>query len=96
MFFPSAIFPLLNARDGMSAIKFFPPAILIGVRDDDFLYCCRSARNRSSLAAGIDVEVLPLYVHETDDVLSQKLSIYLNFISSTTYSSTNHPMNYYH
>ena len=83
--------PSLNDRDGMSAITLYFPAILVGVRYDAFLSCCRSANNRSIIAASIDAEVLPMYVYATVDVLSQKLPTCLNFISSATYSSTSHP-----
>ena len=47
--------------------------MLIGVREDAFHSNCWSARNIISLAAGKKVEVLPLYVHSTADMLSQKL-----------------------
>ena len=56
-------FPSLNVRDGMSAIALPFIAMVIGVRDDDFISRCCSAINLSSLAAGIDVEVLPMYVY---------------------------------
>ena len=81
----------MNARGGISAIALSFPAVIIGFRGDAFLSCCYSARNISSLASGIYVEVLPLYAHDTADVLSQKLPICLNFRSSTTYSITSHP-----
>ena len=69
-------------------------AMIVWVRDDAFLSCCCSARDRNSLAYGSDVKVLPLYVHTTDDVLSQKLPMCLNAKSSTTYYSTIHPRIY--
>ena len=74
----------------MTAIALSFPAMLIGVRDDYFshFWC---VRNRSRLAAGIDVEMLPLYLHATADALSQKIPICLIFIPYTTYYSTIHP-----
>ena len=81
----------MNARDDMSSIVLYFLARFIGVIDDDFSFYFWSARNQSSLAAGIDVEVLPLYIIATGDVLSHKLPMCLNFISSTTYSRTIHP-----
>ena len=91
-FFASEKFPSLNARDSMYDIALYFLAMLIGVRDDASLSRCWSARNRSILAARIYVEVLPIYVHATDDVFSQKLSMCLNFISSTTYSGASYPI----
>ena len=91
IFFASTKFTYLNARDRMSAIAISFPAILVGVRDNAFLSRCQSASNRSILASGIDVGVIPLYFHATSDLLSQKLPMCLNFRSSTTYSSTSHP-----
>ena len=70
IFCASANFPSLNARYGMSNIALYFPAILVRVGGDAFLSRCRSAIKRSSLAAGIDVEVLPLYFHSTADVFS--------------------------
>ena len=64
-----AKFTSLNACDGMSATTFYFPTMLFGVRDDSFLSCFWSERNQVSLATGIDVEVLLLYFHTTDDVL---------------------------
>ena len=66
--------------------------MIIGVRWYAFLSICWSASNQSSLTARIDVEVLPIYIHYTADLLSQKLPICLNFIISTPYSSTSHPI----
>ena len=63
----------MNECDSMSAIALSFLAMLIGVWDDDFISLCRGARNRSSLDDGIDVEVLPIYVHYSADVLSQKI-----------------------
>ena len=83
--------PSLNARDGMPDIVFYFTAMLIGVRDYDFISCCWSERNQVSLATGIDVELIYSYVNDTADVLSQNLQMCLKFISSTTYSSTSHP-----
>ena len=70
--------PSLNARDGMSSIALSFTAMLIGVRDDDFISHYWSARNLSSIATGIYDEVLPLYVHVSADVFKNKLSICLN------------------
>ena len=81
----------MNARDGMSSIILSFTAMLIGVRDDAFISHYWSARNLSSIATGIYAEVLPLYVHVTADVLTQKLPMCLNLKSSTTYYSTIHP-----
>ena len=67
------------------------PAMIVGVRGGSFSYHCWRSINWSSLAAWIDVEVLPLYVHATDNILSQKLPVCLNCRSPTTYSSTSHP-----
>ena len=44
--------------------------MLIGVRDDNFISPCQSARYESNLSSGIDVEVINLYLHETAYVLS--------------------------
>ena len=85
IFFAPANFPSFNARDVMSAITLYLPAMLIGVRYDVFLSSCRSSKNRISLATGIGVEVLPLYLQATDGVFSQKLTMCLKFRSSTTY-----------
>ena len=81
----------MYARDGMSAIALSFPAIIIGVRYDAFISSCFSESNQSILASGIDVEVLPLYLHVTSDVLLQKLPMCLKFRSSTTYYITSHP-----
>ena len=69
-FCTSANFPYLNACDCMSAIEFPFPDMLIGVRDNSFLSSFHSSRNRGILVAGIDAELLPLYVYATADVLS--------------------------
>ena len=91
IFCASANYLYLNAHGGMTSITLSFSDMLIVVRGGDFLYHCWSERNRSHLASGVDVEVLPLYVHVTSDVLPQKLPMCLNFRSSTTYSSTSHP-----
>ena len=89
----SANLPALNSRDGMSAIALYFHTILIGVRDDIFLSGCHNAMKISSMDAGIDVEVLPLYVHATADVLSQNIPMCLKVKSFMTYSSKIHPSN---
>ena len=44
-FCASANFPTLNACDGMSDIAFYFPAMLVRVRDDDFISRCLSTIN---------------------------------------------------
>ena len=65
--------------------------MIIGVRYDDFIYFCRSASKKSSLAIGIDVNVIPLYFNEITNELSQKISMCLNVQPPIKYSSTSHP-----
>ena len=67
------------------------PAIFMGVSEDACLTRCRSESKRSSLAAAMDVEVLPLYAHATADVLSQNMPTCLKVRSGTTCSKTNQP-----
>ena len=74
----------------MYAIALSFTSMLIGVRDDAFLSNYQSARMKSILSSGIDVDVLPLYVHATDDLLSYKLQMCLNFKSTTKYYRTSH------
>ena len=85
--------PSLNACGSVYAILLSFPSVIIGVRGGAFIYCCQCARMKSSLAAGIAVEVFSLYVHATSDVLSQKFPMCLNVKFSPTYSSTKHPRN---
>ena len=54
----------------MSAILLSLPAMLRGMRDDVCLILCQMAKNRSSRPAATEVDVLPLKVHATADVLS--------------------------
>ena len=76
----------------MSAVAFYFTDILVGVKDDDFLSRCQIVSKRSSLATGIDVEVILWCFHATDDVLPQKIPMCLNVKSSTIYSITIHPI----
>ena len=55
-----------------------------------FLLRCWNARKQSSMAAGMEVEVLPMYVHTTDGVLSKNLLVCLKDNHPETYSSTRH------
>ena len=61
----------------MSEIVLYFPDVIIGVRGDALLSCCRSARKQSSLTARIDVETLLLYSHATAGAFSQKLQMCL-------------------
>ena len=80
----------LNEHDVMSDIALSFPTMFMGVRAEALRLCFLSTNNQSSCDAGIDAEVLPLYSHDTADVLSQKNTVYLYFKSRTKYSSTSH------
>ena len=78
----------MNSYDGMSAIALYYPEMLMGVREKALRLYCLSSKKRSGRAVGINVEVIPLYAHNTADVLSQNLPMWLNFRSPMIYSST--------
>ena len=63
--------PCLKALDEISAMSFSAPGMLRVVRDDAPDANIRRPSIRSSLAAGIDLEVRNLFAQLTADVLSQ-------------------------
>ena len=73
MFCAYTNFPSLNVNGGMSTITLSFFSMLVKMRYEAFLFFCWNGRTRGSLASGIDVGVLPLYVHVSADEMSQKL-----------------------
>ena len=65
--------------------------IIMGLREEFLCSRCLSSKKRSSFAVGIDVALIPLYDHDTVEILSQNLLICLNVKSPRTYYSTSHP-----
>lgn len=76
-------------RDAMSANLLNSPSMLKHTSGEACLMCCRRASARMRNAPGTDV-ALSLLVQATDDVLSQKMLVCLNFKSVVICSSTSH------
>ena len=62
--------PSRNARDTASAISFFSPAMLIGIKLEALSVCKRRLRRQRRHAATDDADVHNLYAHDTAEVLS--------------------------
>ena len=70
-FCAAANYPLLNAHMGMSTIELYSHAIIMGVREEALRLHCLSTKKRSICTADINIEVPPLYDHDTEDVLKK-------------------------
>ena len=70
-------FTILNALDRISAIALYLPAMLTGIKEDYWRTLFWMYRSRRRRAASMEADVLPLYTHETAEVLLQKMTIYL-------------------
>ena len=66
--------PFFKARDTMSAIVFSSPAMLSGVRCDDYVAYLRIPRKQSSFEAVWEHPHLSLCDQTTADTLSQKIA----------------------
>ena len=83
--------PCLNALDEKSAMVLSVPAKWSGSREVTLRERCRRERNRSSRAAGMEVDEWRLCAHVTAEMLSQKLPMWQCSSDEHTHSRTSQP-----
>ena len=84
--------PSWKAQEHMSDIVFCFPGMWSGMMEDVWRVLWQRERNQRRQDAGMDLELYPLWHHETVEVLSQKEPMCLNLRLEEEISRMSHPI----